>query len=151
MNQKEKTLISIRITKLKKKIDSFELNESKYEKAYCDMLDKTPVKIDSMVYCASKVLQAIDPIVYEIGLISFTDKQPLTDDKDYCNLEVELKELEEKLNTISTVNEWCPHCEEDITLPAIMQIYKCPICTHRLKPCALCDIDIVNCNKCKLD
>jgi predicted RNA-binding Zn-ribbon protein involved in translation (DUF1610 family) len=44
--------------------------------------------------------------------------------------------------------ELCPHCGEEVDLPAYMGIYKCPNCGALILPCSLCDWDEVNCEEC---
>lgn len=47
--------------------------------------------------------------------------------------------------------EVCPHCNEEVKLDAVFKLQLCPGCKELIKPCSLCDMDKVNCNKCKLD
>jgi len=46
--------------------------------------------------------------------------------------------------------ETCPHCENEVSLKAEMDIQKCPKCSKQIKPCSLCDMDIVKCEECPL-
>ena len=49
-----------------------------------------------------------------------------------------------------SVTEWCPNCEEEAKLKAIFKVQICPNCGKPIKPCALCDMDKVDCSKCPL-
>lgn len=46
--------------------------------------------------------------------------------------------------------EVCPHCETEVKLRAEFKKQDCPECGRLIKPCALCVMDIVNCNNCGL-
>jgi len=48
------------------------------------------------------------------------------------------------------VFEWCSHCESEVKIKRD-RISKCPYCKASIRPCMLCDMDIVNCNDCKFD
>ena len=48
-----------------------------------------------------------------------------------------------------TFYEWCTSCNEEVELPAIMAVYKCPNCGEFILPCTLCDIEgQTNCENC---
>jgi len=46
--------------------------------------------------------------------------------------------------------ELCPHCGREVELKAVMKLQKCPNCHKQIIPCSLCDMDKVDCSKCKL-
>lgn len=46
------------------------------------------------------------------------------------------------------VFEKCPHCEEEVELLNIHELQMCPNCYKVIKPCALCDMDKVECKNC---
>ena len=46
------------------------------------------------------------------------------------------------------VYEMCPYCDKEVKLEAKLHEQYCPNCNQIIKPCALCDMDTVNCNKC---
>lgn len=50
----------------------------------------------------------------------------------------------------NNVTELCPNCEEEVKLKAIFKVQICPNCGKPIKPCALCDMDKVDCSKCPL-
>lgn len=45
--------------------------------------------------------------------------------------------------------EWCPHCGQETEIDRLGG--KCEHCGHFLKPCSLCNMDIVDCSKCEKD
>jgi predicted RNA-binding Zn-ribbon protein involved in translation (DUF1610 family) len=49
------------------------------------------------------------------------------------------------------IQEWCPICEEEVTIDDEMKVQKCPNCGALIIPCSQCDHDKCNCNECKLD
>lgn len=48
------------------------------------------------------------------------------------------------------VYEWCPHCEIEVKLDAILKKQICPNCGEMILPCALCDCDVVKCTECTM-
>lgn len=48
---------------------------------------------------------------------------------------------------LNATYEFCPYCEEDVLIPTVGGY--CDTCGVWLKPCSLCNMDKVNCNKCK--
>lgn len=49
------------------------------------------------------------------------------------------------------VYEWCPHCEIEVKLDAILKKQICPNCGEIILPCALCDCDVVKCAECPIE
>ncbi len=49
------------------------------------------------------------------------------------------------------VYEWCPYCEQEVKLDAVLKKQICPDCGKIIYPCALCDCDVVDCNKCPIE
>lgn len=49
---------------------------------------------------------------------------------------------------INHVYEWCPHCETEVKLDAILKKQVCPNCGEIILPCALCNCDVVKCTEC---
>ena len=48
------------------------------------------------------------------------------------------------------ISELCPHCGEEVKLINKFEKQYCPKCGELIKPCSLCDNDIVNCNYCEI-
>ena len=48
---------------------------------------------------------------------------------------------------LNATYEFCPYCEKDVLIPTVGGY--CDTCGVWLKPCSLCNMDEVNCNKCK--
>ena len=49
------------------------------------------------------------------------------------------------------VYEMCPECETEVKLKAEFKVQTCPNCGKPIKPCAMCDMDKVDCSKCELN
>jgi len=49
-----------------------------------------------------------------------------------------------------TFIEWCQHCDREVELCTVFKMQRCPNCKKPLKPCALCDLNLVSCEKCIL-
>ncbi len=49
------------------------------------------------------------------------------------------------------VSELCPCCGEEVLLIAEKEAQICPNCGKTIIPCALCDMDQVDCSECKLN
>ena len=47
--------------------------------------------------------------------------------------------------------EFCPGCEQEVKLRPVLMKQKCPKCGLTIKPCALCDMDVVDRRNCILD
>ena len=48
------------------------------------------------------------------------------------------------------VIERCPHCEKEVKLDAVQyKLQKCPNCKAKILPCAMCDLNKVNCSTCR--
>ena len=70
-------------------------------------------------------------------------------------LKVKYNEIDEEVgcekvwfNEIDFIWEWCDDCNEEVILENKFIIQTCPNCHHKIKPCSLCDMDMVNCNNC---
>lgn len=50
-----------------------------------------------------------------------------------------------------SVWELCPNCENEVALYPKLIMQVCPICYEKIKPCAMCDMDNVDCIQCPLD
>jgi hypothetical protein len=48
------------------------------------------------------------------------------------------------------INEYCPHCENDVELELKFQPQICSSCKNIILPCSLCDTNAVECSKCPL-
>ena len=46
--------------------------------------------------------------------------------------------------------EHCPNCDKDVRLKNVFKRQRCPSCNKLIKPCNICDMDKVDCSKCKL-
>jgi len=57
-----------------------------------------------------------------------------------------------KLNPIDYRYVWeeCPNCGHEVRLISKMIWQECPICKVNIKPCSLCDMDVVNCSNCQI-
>ena len=55
------------------------------------------------------------------------------------------------MERIKTFTEWCPNCrqEHDYQFKGKNIIYRCPHCNYAIISCSLCDMDKVDCTKCK--
>lgn len=53
------------------------------------------------------------------------------------------------MNTL--VYEVCPKCGNEVKLNAKLEWQECPKCKRPIKPCAMCDMDTVDCATCKLE
>lgn len=92
--KKELSILLNEIDIKQREIDNFELDNSKYEDSYCEMLDEcSTVKIGSLEYDASRVLREVDPTAYRCGLNDYVDSLDVSDDSDYQELENELSDL----------------------------------------------------------
>ena len=49
------------------------------------------------------------------------------------------------------VTEVCPDCDNEVELKDEMRMQVCPVCGRDILPCALCDMDNVDCGKCTLE
>lgn len=49
-----------------------------------------------------------------------------------------------------TFFEKCHHCDSKVELTTKFKRHQCPDCKKWIKPCALCDLDLVDCDKCYL-
>jgi predicted RNA-binding Zn-ribbon protein involved in translation (DUF1610 family) len=50
---------------------------------------------------------------------------------------------------MDTIWEWCPYCESEVKLPAVMGRYECPECGKKILTCTLCYEEGVNCADCE--
>lgn len=64
--------------------------------------------------------------------------------------EVEHLEMEYNLKK-NEIIEFCPYCNNEAILKNKQEIQVCKYCLNKIKPCSLCDMDNVKCNKCYLD
>lgn len=48
------------------------------------------------------------------------------------------------------IQEWCSNCCQEVTIDAEFKEQVCPNCGEIILPCSLCDMDTVECSKCKL-
>lgn len=77
----------------------------------------------------------------EKGLTFYTDRT--------ASIEWYGKEPITLTNKENTCWEWCPKCENDVRI-STEGVSKCPICGRKIKPCSMCNMDKVNCSKCKI-
>lgn len=90
-----------RIAEVKESIRTFEIDQSKHEEEYKDLIDESgPVMICGMSFTASRILAEIDPTAYRCGLNDYVDSLDVTDDSEYQALEEELAELEAELEAL---------------------------------------------------
>ena len=45
---------------------------------------------------------------------------------------------------MSKITEWCSHCDNEVLIDNDKES-TCPVCGARILPCAMCDMDKVNC------
>jgi hypothetical protein len=48
------------------------------------------------------------------------------------------------------ITEWCPNCCDEVKLDNEFRVQICPTCGKWILPCSMCDMDKVDCSKCKL-
>ncbi len=53
-------------------------------------------------------------------------------------------------NKYELIFEKCHHCETEVELSTEFKMHPCPNCRKRIKLCALCDLDLGNCEECPL-
>lgn len=46
--------------------------------------------------------------------------------------------------------EWCPNCERESRILNIPIIQECEYCGEWIRPCSMCDHNIVDCSKCHI-
>jgi len=89
------------LSELETQLKWFEIDESKHEDNYRNMLDKiSTVQIGSLEYCASTVLEKVDPIAYRCGLSDYVDSIDVSEDEDYQALEQEIEELQGEIDDL---------------------------------------------------
>ena len=101
-----KTEIENRIGEIKKELYNFEIDQSKHEESYKDLIDASgPVMICGMKFTASRILEELDPTAYWCGLNNYVDSLDVANDSDYQALESELADLEEELEALEEEEE----------------------------------------------
>lgn len=53
-------------------------------------------------------------------------------------------------NYENSITEWCPHCEEEVTLVGEFRVQKCPNCGEDILPCSICSGYNSGCFSCPL-
>ena len=92
--------IEQRISGIKSELEHFEIDPDKHVDAYRDLIDKLDgeVTVAGMKFCASRILEELDPIAFRCGLTDYVDTLEMTEDEDYRALEDELSDLEDELS-----------------------------------------------------
>lgn len=90
--------IENRVAEIKKDLECFEIDQSKHEESYKELIDEQgPVIVAGMKFTASRILEELDPTAYRCGLCDYVDSLDVTDDDEYRGLESELAGLESEL------------------------------------------------------
>lgn len=55
-----------------------------------------------------------------------------------------------EIKRVNTTAELCPICENEVVIPADYPS-NCPECNNTILPCSMCNMDQVDCRKCKFD
>ena len=97
-----KSEIELRITELRVELQNFEINPDQHEDAYRDLIDELggEVTVAGIKFCASRILEELDPIAFRCGLNDYVDTLDVTEDEDYKAIELEIESLEEELAEI---------------------------------------------------
>jgi len=80
------------------------------------------------------------------------DVQETADPKEWHSGDVAIgfrRWIEAQAKPEELVNEYCPHCEDEVRLKNEFQIQDCPTCGESIKPCSICEDEA--CNQCPLD
>jgi len=94
MTKEEIQELNERLQEVKDKKEAIENNEQEYEDRYDEMIDEQgTVKIGSLEYTASHVLEQIDPIAYNLGYNEYFDEQLSECENEITEIETELKEV----------------------------------------------------------
>jgi hypothetical protein len=73
------------------------IDENEAESLYRDLLDELyPVEIAGMAFCASRILEELDPTAFNCGLADWLDGEGLT--TDLISYQVELLEADAELD-----------------------------------------------------
>ena len=70
--------------------------------------------------------------------------------KDCINLDYESYIKKKNNNPDTVISELCPHCESEVVLDKVFKIQECPSCGKAIKPCSMCEMELVKCLDCKL-
>ena len=94
--------IKQRIIEIKSELEHFEIDQDKHEDAYRNLIDELDgeVTVAGIKFCASRILEELDPIAFRCGLTDYVDSLDVTNDEDYKALELEIESLEEELAEI---------------------------------------------------
>jgi len=99
MNRQE---IEQRINEIKSELEHFEIDPDKHEEDYRNLIDELDgvITVAGRKFCASRILEKLDPIAFRCGLNAYVDGLDVTDNEDYKALELEIENLEEELAEI---------------------------------------------------
>lgn len=94
-----------RIAEIKSELENFEIDQDKHEETYKDLIDELDgvITVASIKFCASRILEELDPVAFRCGLNDYVDSLEITEDEDYRALESELSDLEDKLSDLGNV------------------------------------------------
>jgi len=106
------------LSELRNDLDRFELDVDDYESEYNEALDEAgPVKIGSLEYDPSHVLQKVDPIAWRCGLVDYVDGLDVEDSEEYQAIEEKIEaieiEIDELLDSIEELEEELSELESD--------------------------------------
>lgn len=88
-----------RIEEVQSEIDNFDKLEHTCIGHYEALLDEdNPVDVCGLVFAASDIIKALDPIAYRCWLADYADTTPLEEFEYYRDLVCELEELEDALS-----------------------------------------------------
>ena len=50
---------------------------------------------------------------------------------------------------IDTIFEWCPNCNKEVEIPAVMGRHTCPSCGAKILSCSICHDEDTDCSRCE--
>ena len=88
-------LLNKELEEKQQELDNFELDESEYEDAFCEMLDE--LYNPMFGFYPSRILAECDPIQYDMALSEYVDSIDVSDNSEYQQIESEIEELEDEI------------------------------------------------------
>lgn len=88
-------LLNKQLKEKQQELDNFELDESEYEDAFCEMLDGLYDPMFGLY--PSRILSECDPIQYNMALSDYVNSIDVSDSTEYQELEDEIAELEDEI------------------------------------------------------
>lgn len=122
----KKEKLEMAIAELKKDLESFEIDQDKHEESFDEQIDEMTgtIEIIGLKFCASRILQELDPIAYRCALGDYVDSLDVTEDEEYKALEEKLNELEAELEPINSLLEEWEECDK-------IKVFEMPVIDKR--------------------